>query len=87
MKIIRKIREALIHLLGGVTQGENEYVGNIMHDLGRYKCLRELQGYADDLNGKPCDEWSHAMYRHISEELCRMEGLLPDPDEEGAHPC
>lgn len=42
MKIIRKIRDALIHLLGGVTYGENEYVGNIMHDLGRYKCLREL---------------------------------------------
>ena len=81
MKIIRKIREALIHLLGGVTQGENEYVGNIMHDLGRYKCLRELQNYADDLNGKTGDEWSHDMYRHISEELCRMEGLMSDPDE------
>lgn len=53
-------------MLGGVTQGENEYVGNIMHDLGRYKCLRELQYYADDLNGKTGDEWSHDMYRHIS---------------------
>ena len=55
MKIIRKIREALIHLLGGVTQGENEYVGNIMHDLGRIKSLRELQGNDDDLNDKPGD--------------------------------
>ena len=74
---MKKIKDYLIHLLGGVTKREssrarirkNIKLINKTLPLGSLVAVRHLKGYADSLNGIPADEWCKRMYDAIAADV------------------
>lgn len=59
---MEKIKEILIHLLGGVTQREiNALINNTYKDT-RTKTLQHILFIMEGLYGKSADEWCRIVY-------------------------
>ena len=90
---MKKIKDYLIHLLGGVTKREssrarirkNIKLINKTLPLGSLVSVRRLKGYADSLNGIPADEWCKRMYDAITADLEKYENLFDKANEHDEH--
>ena len=86
---MKKIKDYLIHLLGGVTKREasrarirkNIKLINKTLPLGSLVAVRRLKGYADSLNGIPADEWCKRMYDAITADVEKYEKLFDKANE------
>ena len=90
---MKKIKDYLIHLLGGVTKREasrarirkNIKLINKTLPLGSLVAVRRLKGYADSLNGIPADEWCKRMYDAITADVEKYEKLFDKANEHDEH--
>lgn len=69
----QRIKTWLIHQLGGITRTEACNVKRDNLSTGTYVALVSLRIFADNMNGKPADEWFKRMYDHICKQIERME--------------
>ena len=82
---MKKIKDYLIHLLGGVTKREafcahvkktielvTDVTGKTL-PLGSLVAVKHLKKYADSLNGLPADEWCKRMYDALSANVENYE--------------
>ena len=82
---MKKIKDYLIHLLGGVTKREafcahvkktielvTDVTGKTL-PLGSLVAVKHLKKYADSLNGLPADEWCKRMYDALSADVENYE--------------
>ena len=69
----QRIKTWLIHKLGGITRTEACNVKRDNLSTGTYVALVSLRIFADNMNGKPADEWCKRMYNHICKQIERME--------------
>ena len=78
---MKKIKTWLIHLLGGVTEEEEELRGIDLNSayFGAHMTLTIIKEYADRLNGTPADEWCKLMYKQICRQL---DSVTHGTDEE-----
>lgn len=90
---MKKIKDYLIHLLGGVTKREasrarirkNIKLINKTLPLGSLVAVRRLKGYADSLNGIPADEWCKRMYVAITADVEKYEKMFDKANEHDEH--
>lgn len=66
---MNKIKEFIIHMLGGLTIDESVKSDSNCFDMGYFKAYYNIKAYADSLYGLPADEWCEKMYEHIEEKL------------------
>lgn len=60
-----RLRNTLIHLLGGVTETECYSEAQRYWHEGYQSCVMNIKSIADNLNGRTGDEWAREMYMHI----------------------
>lgn len=65
MKAVEKIKAKIIHLLGGVTNRENENDAKYNYACGEALVAGVLKMRAEQLYGSNADEWRKAMYESI----------------------
>ena len=90
---MKKIKDYLIHLLGGVTKREasrarirkNIKIINKTLPLGSLVAVRRLKGYADSLNGIPADERCKRMYVAITADVEKYEKMFDKANEHDEH--
>lgn len=81
----KKFKTWLIHLLGGVTVSESqEHYKNICN-ISSYISLTIIKKYAEEIYGKPADEWCKLMYEEICKQLESVEHGT-DKERSTAHP-
>lgn len=92
---MKKIKDYLIHLLGGVTKRESfcahvkktiELVTDVTGKtllLGSLVAVKHLKKYADSLNGLPADEWCKRMYDAISSDVERYDKQFDEANYKG----
>lgn len=68
---MKRLKDYIIHLLGGVTQKEiREFEHNVAIvsiRQAQWVALYEIKCYASSLNGKPADDWCKCMWEYIAE--------------------
>ena len=62
---MKKIKERLIHLLGGVTMEENKSSNIAYLRFGSLTRVRRIREYLDLMNGVPADDWCKMAYNYI----------------------
>lgn len=62
---MKKIKEILIHLLGGLTAAEYAEGSQEAYELGMTIVNCETKKYADSLYGLPSEEWCAKMYEYL----------------------
>ena len=90
---MKKIKDYLIHLLGGVTKREatrarirkNIKLINKTLPLGSLVAVRNLKGYADSLNGIPADEWCKRMYDAITADIEKYQRMFDKANDHDEH--
>ena len=90
---MKKIKDYLIHLLGGVTKREASRerikksikLVNKALPLGSLVAVRNQKGYADRLNGIPADEWCKRMYDAITADVEKYQKLFYKAYEHDEH--
>lgn len=63
---MNKIKDYLIHLLGGKTQQEYNKIRSTRFDEGVAATCASFYTYARNSYGKPADKWCVDMYAYIS---------------------
>lgn len=71
---MKKIKERLIHLLGGVTMEENKSSNIAYLRFGSLTRVRRIREYLDLMNGMPAEDWCKMAYNYI----VRIEKELGD---------
>lgn len=66
---MKKIKNALIHWLGGYTEVEYFRHGQEAFDDGISYGLTDAKEYADSLYGLSSDEWCNKMYEYLERML------------------
>lgn len=69
---MKKVREFIIHMLGGVTIEESVDSANHSHDIGRFGILHAIRKKASELYGIPAEEWCEEMYKYIDTEYRKV---------------
>lgn len=59
---MKKIREILIHLLGGVTKRETDVLINKVYEDTKTQTLYHILLIMEGLYGKSADEWCRVVY-------------------------
>ena len=59
---MKKIKEILIHLLGGVTMREKDVLINKVYEDTRTQTLQQILLIMDGFYGKSADEWCRVVY-------------------------
>ena len=62
---MKKIKERLIHLLGGVTMEENKSSNIAYLRFGSLTRVRRIREYLDLMNGMPAEDWCKMAYNYI----------------------
>lgn len=70
---MKRIKEYLIHLLGGVTQEESVRSDCNSYNIGIYLAYIRTRMFADRMNGVSADEWCKRMYAHLCECIEQIE--------------
>lgn len=65
MKILKLIKQKLIHALGGVSKIEADSWYSADWNVGRFSAICQVKDMADLLYGLNADEWSKQMYDYI----------------------
>lgn len=74
--IMNKIKEKLIHLLGGVTKEEHNKRLEYRYAHGKFYAIEFLLSEAKRLYGLPADQWSNQMYECITNTYLAYEFIL-----------
>ena len=59
---MKKFKETLIHLLGGVTMREKDVLINKVYEDAKTQTLYHILLIMEGLYGKPADEWCRVVY-------------------------
>lgn len=70
---MKKIKNYIIHLLGGITEDENEENQVNCHRQGEYIALYKTKIHMEVLNGTPADDWCKEMYSYVSDRMKNLE--------------
>lgn len=62
---MKKIKEILIHWLGGYTAEEFEQESQESYEVGYLSNNSDVKKYADSLYGLPSEEWCKQMYEYL----------------------
>lgn len=68
-----KLKQFLIHLLGGVTPQESQDSDTNSFMIGQWSALHEAKTFAESLNGIPADDWCKAVYNHFCARIAEVE--------------
>lgn len=66
---MKKIKEKIIHLFGGVTIEESKESDTNSFHMGWLSALSDAKAYAKSINGTPADDWCKLMYKHIADGI------------------
>lgn len=72
---MKKIRDFIIHLVGGITMDELHGQQTNFHTLGEYMAYYKIKLFMEGMNGTQADEWCQKAYEHVSEQMGRLEEL------------
>lgn len=64
-----KLKEKLIHLLGGLTIEESQESDKKSFHIGRYTAFSVIKQKADELYGLSAEEWSKKIYCFIEQRM------------------
>lgn len=64
---MKKIRDFIISLFGGVTQEENRETQREYRRLGEYMAYYKQKLFMDGMNGTAADEWCKKAYDNVCE--------------------
>lgn len=73
---MNKIKEKLIHLLGGVTKEEHNKWLEYKYAHGKFNAIEFLLSEAKRLYGLTADQWSEQMYERITNTYLAYEFIL-----------
>lgn len=69
---MNKIRNKLIHWLGGYTEQEMRDNSYNSEQIGRYSALIEVQSYMRSINGEEAETWCDLAWKHITRKIEEM---------------
>lgn len=62
---MKKIKNYIIHLLGGYTREEAEEIRSTYFEKGAINVASAIKIYLETLNGTPADEWCKLVYNYV----------------------
>lgn len=68
-----KLKQFLIHLLGGLTIEESQDSDTNSFVIGQWLALHEAKTFAESLNGIPADDWCKTVYNHLCARIEEVE--------------
>ena len=68
-----KLKQKLIHLLGGMTVEESQDSDTNSFVMGQWAALHEAKTFAESLNGITADDWCKAVYNHLCARISEVE--------------
>ena len=69
---MNKIRNKLIHWLGGYTEQEKREGNYTAAQMGRYKTLIEIQAYMRSINGEEAETWCDLAWKYVTRKIEEM---------------
>ena len=70
-----KLKQHLIHLLGGMTVEESQDSDTNSFMMGQWTALHEAKTFAESLNGLPADDWCKTVYNHFADRIEEVEHI------------
>lgn len=66
---MKKIKNYIIHALGGITNEENKENQRNCYETGRNIAVARILEYAQSINGMSADSWCKLVYNKLESEL------------------
>lgn len=64
-----KIKDKLIHLLGGITEQEAKERKSHDEQIGAYTAMRYMEAYMREINGVDADTWCNLVWLFVCNKI------------------
>lgn len=79
---MKKLKEKIIDLLGGVTKEKTAQLCNTCVSIGRYSAFKSMEHFMRDINGAEAEEWCDLAWKFVQEKKSMLKKTLTEAGAE-----